>query len=152
MQDSHAKGILLRQEVSQALAEGLIGIAHQHAAEIGVAIAAAVVDRGGQIVAVSRMDGTALCGVPIAIDKAYSAVAGAAPTHQWAASTTPGAPDWGMSTALNGRMVVYPGGIPIVSEGDIIGGLGVSGAEGHQDLECASAALAEKGLLPDAMP
>jgi uncharacterized protein GlcG (DUF336 family) len=152
MQASETEGLLLRQEVGQVLAERLIRAAHRRAAEMGVAIAAAVVDRGGRIVAVVRMDGTALCGVPIAIDKAYSAVACAAPTHQWAESTMPGGADWGMSTALDGRMVVYPGGMPIVSAGDVVGGLGVSGAEGHQDLECATAALADHGLLPDSMP
>lgn len=89
MQASETEGLLLRQEIGQVLAERLIRAAHRRAAEMGVAIAAAVVDRGGRIVAVVRMDGTALCGVPIAIDKAYSAVACAAPTHQWAESTMP---------------------------------------------------------------
>lgn len=145
-----APQILVHPDMSLALAEQLLQGVRDAAAGEGMSVAAAVVDRGGQVVAVARMDGTPGCGVPLAIDKAFSAAAMAAPTDAWAQSTTPGGADWGMSTALGGRMVVYPGGLPLFHDGQLVGGLGVSGAEGHQDKSYAAASvraayLAESG-------
>lgn len=133
--------ILVHFDMSLALAEQLLRGVRDAAAGEGMNVAAAVVDRGGHIVAVTRMDGTPSCGVLLAIDKAFSAAAMAAPTDAWAESTIPGGPDWGMSTALGGRMVVYPGGLPLFHDGQLLGGLGVSGAEGHQDKSYAAASL-----------
>jgi len=131
--------IIVHPDMSLALAEYLLQGVREAAASEGTSVAAAVVDRGGQVVAVARMDGTPVCGVPLAIDKAFSAAAMAAPTDAWAQSTTPGGADWGMSTALGGRMVVYPGGLPLFYKGELLGGLGVSGAEGQQDKSYAAA-------------
>jgi len=133
--------ILVHADMSLALAEQLLQGVRDAAASEGTNVAAAVVDRGGQIVAVTRMDGTPSCGVPLAIDKAFSAAAMAAPTDAWAETTIPGRPDWGMSTALGGRMVVYPGGLPLFYDSQLLGGLGVSGAEGHQDKSYAAASV-----------
>jgi uncharacterized protein GlcG (DUF336 family) len=82
----------------------------------------------------------------LAIDKAYTAAALAAPTHVWQESTQPGGDDWGMQTSLAGRLIVYPGGLPLVEDGHIVGALGVSGGEGTQDLACARQAIADAGL------
>jgi glc operon protein GlcG len=144
--DQLPPGVVLHPEISLSLAERLLGAVRDVADQTDLCVAAAVVDRGGQIVAVARMDGTPICGVPLAIDKAFSAVAMAAPTDAWSKSTLPGGPDWGMSTALGGRMVVYPGGLPIFHQTELLGGLGVSGAEGQQDRSCAEAALHSVGL------
>jgi uncharacterized protein GlcG (DUF336 family) len=136
-----APQVLVHADISLALAQQLLNGVRDAAGREGLNVAAAVVDRGGQIVAVARMDGTPICGVPLAIDKAFSAVAMAAPTDTWAQTTAPGGPDWGMSTALGGRLVVYPGGLPLIHDGELIGGLGVSGAEGYQDKQCAAASV-----------
>lgn len=133
--------VIVHADMSLALAEQLLAGVRDAAASEGLSVAGAVVDRGGQIVAVARMDGTPICGVPLAIDKAFSAAAMGAPTDAWAESTTPGHPDWGMSTSLGGRMVVYPGGLPLFWDGELIGGLGVSGGEGHQDKSYAAASV-----------
>ena len=145
-----APQILVHPDMSLALAEQLLQGVRDAAIGEGMSVAAAVVDRGGQVVAVARMDGTPSCGVPLAIDKAFSAAAMAAPTDTWAQSTTPGGPDWGMSTALGGRMVVYPGGLPLFYDGQLLGGLGVSGAEGHQDKSYAAASVRAAHLAESA--
>lgn len=142
--------VIVHADMSLALAEQLLAGVRDAAASEGLSVAGAVVDRGGQIVAVARMDGTPICGVPLAIDKAFSAAAMAAPTDAWAESTTPGRPDWGMSTALGGRMVVYPGGLPLFCDGELIGGLGVSGGEGHQDKSYAAASVRAAHLTESA--
>jgi uncharacterized protein GlcG (DUF336 family) len=142
--------VIVHPDMSLALAEQLLRGVREAATGEGMSVAAAVVDRGGQVVAVARMDGTPGCGVPLAIDKAFSAAAMAAATDAWAQSTTPGNADWGMSTALGGRMVVYPGGLPLFHDGELVGGLGVSGAEGHQDKSYAVASVRAAHLAESA--
>jgi cob(I)alamin adenosyltransferase len=134
--------LITRQDMGHGLARRLAEGAFAQAAELGIPIAVAVVDAGGNLVAVDRMDGAQTVAAPLAIDKAWTAAACAAPTDAWAQSTAPGGDDWGMSTALGGRIVVMPGGLPVMAGGQVVGGIGVSGGEGHEDRKCADAALA----------
>lgn len=135
------KSVLQAADMGLGLAQRLIERAISEAGSIGTPIAIAVVDRGGNLVAVQRMDGAQLIAVPLAIDKAWTSVACDAPTDEWAASTAPGGDDWGMSTALGGRIVVLPGGLPVRHGDALVGAIGVSGGYGHEDRRCASAAL-----------
>jgi uncharacterized protein GlcG (DUF336 family) len=112
----------------------------------GLLVAAAVTDRGGNPVASARMDGAALGAMTLAVDKAYTAVLWEVPTGEFMSSTQPGGADWGFNTTTGGRVVVYAGGLPIVADGELLGGLGVSGGTGEQDEACARAALAAAGL------
>lgn len=132
--------------VSLDMALDLLAGVRAAAIEQNVALAAAVVDIGGNVVASSRMDGAQLVAMPLAIDKAWTAVACGAPTERWAESSAPGGSDWGLSTSLGGRLVVFPGGLPIHSGGTLIGGIGVSGAAANVDRGCAEAALRAAGL------
>jgi uncharacterized protein GlcG (DUF336 family) len=133
--------LITRQDLGRALARRLIAAAVAEAEAIGVPMAVAVVDAGGNLVAVERMDGAQTVGVPLAIDKAWTAAVCAAPTDAWAQTTAPGGDDWGMSTALGGRIVVMPGGLPVLADDTVVGAVGVSGGEGHEDRRCAQAAL-----------
>lgn len=133
--------VLERADLSLNLATRLIANATDEAASIGTPMAVAVVDGAGNLVAMHRMDGAQLVAVPLAIDKAWTAVACNAPTDEWAPSTIPGGDDWGMSSALGGRIVVLPGGLPVRHGDRLIGGIGVSGGYGHEDKHCATAAL-----------
>ncbi|MGN6600315.1 MAG: heme-binding protein, partial [Actinomycetes bacterium] len=79
--------------------------------------------------------------------KAFTAVAHRAATHELAPLAVPGGPLQGLSSNGAGRYVLFAGGLPLwdapLSEGGrVVGGIGVSGAEAHQDLECAQAAAA----------
>ncbi len=130
-----------RGEMSAALARRLIVAALNRAHALGIAIAAAVVDSGGNLVALERMDGAQIVAAPLAVDKAWTAVACGAPTDAWNASTQPGGADWGFNTALGGRVVVMPGGVPVFIQDDLIGAIGVSGGEGHQDRDCAETSV-----------
>jgi uncharacterized protein GlcG (DUF336 family) len=107
---------------------------------------AAVVDVGGNLVAALRMDGAQKVALPLASDKAYTAVALGAPTETWSGSTAPGGDDCGMASALGGRLVVFAGGLPIQVDGTVIGGVGVSGAAATVDRACACAGLVAAGL------
>jgi uncharacterized protein GlcG (DUF336 family) len=116
------------------------------AARQGLLVAVAVADRGGNAVASARMDGAALGAMTLAVDKAYTAVLWEVPTGEFMASTQPGGADWGFNTTTGGRVVVYAGGLPIFADGELVGGLGVSGGTGEQDESCARAALTALGL------
>lgn len=83
----------------------------------------------------------------LAIDKAFTAAAFAAPTDAWQHSTQPGGADWGMITSRGGRLTVYPGGVPILCDSVVVGAIGVSGGEGCQDADCARAGIKGAGLI-----
>ena len=113
-----------------------------HARDAGVSVCAAVVDGGGNPVATMRMDGAQLGAYELALDKAWTAVAFAAPTEVWAEPTAPGAKAWGFSTVLAGRVVVFAGGVPRMEDSRATGAVGVSGASPDIDGACARAGLA----------
>jgi uncharacterized protein GlcG (DUF336 family) len=124
----------------------LLAEVRAEAARQGILVAIAVADRGGNPVASARMDGAALGAMTLAVDKAYTAVLWEVPTGEFMSSTQPGGVDWGFNTTTGGRVVVYAGGLPIVEDGELLGGLGVSGGTGEQDEACARAALTATGL------
>ena len=132
--------------MSLLLAETLLAGVRGAAAEEGVAMAAAVVDRGGNVVASARMDRSQLGAMSLALDKAYTAVAFGHPTRKWAESSRPGGSDWGLGSTLEGRAVVFPGGVPVFAGSDLIGAVGVSGAASVVDEKCAEKAIEASGL------
>ena len=104
-----------------------------------VAMAVVVTDPAGDPIAVARMDGANAVALRLAVDKAYTAAAFGAPSHNWAEATAPGGADWGMANAAGGRILVLPGGLPIRIGGQVVGAVGVSGAAPSVDLACAEA-------------
>ncbi|PVV27193.1 MAG: cobalamin adenosyltransferase, partial [gamma proteobacterium symbiont of Ctena orbiculata] len=66
----------------QAAAEA-VAAATQKAEDLGIKINAAVVDKGGNLLAFQRMNGAFLHSIGIAIDKAYTAAGFGFPTRQW---------------------------------------------------------------------
>jgi uncharacterized protein GlcG (DUF336 family) len=129
-----------RWEVDLALAGTLAAAALESAARSGALVSVAVVDAGGQLVRFERMDGAEIAGPVLATDKAYTAVAHRAPTHELAPLVAPGGPLAGMQAAAGGRFVCFAGGVPLWSAGRVVGGVGVSGGTAEQDLAAATAA------------
>lgn len=135
-----------RSDVSLATGQRLIAAVLAECEQRGVLLAAVVVDAGGNVVTSARMDGAQLGAHRLASDKAFTAVSFGMPTSAWARSSGPGESDWGLGTTLGGRAIVFPGGVPLYSAGELIGGLGVSGAASTTDEACALAAVAACGL------
>jgi glc operon protein GlcG len=95
----------------------------------------AVVDEGGNLMAVERIDGTFAAGAPISIGKARTAVLFKKPTKVFEDIINKGRT--AMTTV---DFTPLQGGIPIVVDGQVIGGIGVSGASSAaQDEEFALA-------------
>jgi len=101
-------------------------------------MAAAVVDPGGILVYFERMDDTQNASSRIAIDKAISAALFKRPTKMFQDSVERGGIGLRV-TKLRGAIPVE-GGVPLVIDGKIVGGLGVSGGTAEQDGQCAKAA------------
>lgn len=116
------------------------------AEEAGVRVNIAVVDAGGNLAAFLRMPGAFLHSIDIAIDKAYTAAGFGLPTGAWTEALATHSPAVRTGIPLRPRMVCFGGGLPILHDGRVIGGIGVSGGSEHEDEVCARAGLTAIGL------
>lgn len=117
----------------------------EHAASHGWSVAVVVVDTSGEVIASARMDGVSAQIMGFAADKAFTAATMRRSTRDFAARMNSSDP-LRMGLANRSRLLVWEGGLPILHEGVAVGGIGVSGAEGHEDAECAVVALGAAGL------
>ena len=100
----------------------------------GVAIA--IVDSGGNVVMLQRLDNAQLSAVRIAEAKARTAVEFRRPTKVLEDAVAGGGV--GLRVLTFGACLAQ-GGVPIFSGGSIVGGIGVSGAAAEQDAQVAQA-------------
>ena len=119
----------------------LIAGARAKADEIGMPMCIAVTDESGNLIAFERMNDSKITSINLAIDKSYSAVGVRKGTHVLGEVSQPGQPAYGLSSTLGGRMVVVAGGLPALFDGEVVGGIGVSGGSPKQDLEVAEAGV-----------
>ncbi len=123
-------------------AHRLIDAASAEADSIGVSMNIAVVDAGGNLTAFHRQDGAWIGSIAIAQAKAYTARAFDMPTADLQPMVQPGQPLYGIETSDPGRIIAFPGGIPIVVDDVVIGAIGVSGGLVDQDQRVAEAGVA----------
>jgi uncharacterized protein GlcG (DUF336 family) len=145
-----AATLVVAPDMSLVVASALLDGVTAHAGGEGIRVAAAVVDRGGNLVASVRMDNAQLGAMSLAFDKAVTAVSFGHPTRAWTTSSAPGGSDWGLAHTLGGRAIVFPGGVPVFADGVLVGGLGVSGAASDVDEKCALVAVQSAGLAANA--
>lgn len=133
----------LKLELNEARAMAQAALARAN--EIGVLETVCVVDDGGYPLVLERMDGARITGPQIAWNKAFTAAGHRRSTHLF--SRPPGGPAlpgneaFGIQLSFEGRFAVFVGGFPIVVDGQVAGGIGLSGGNGEQDTACAVAAL-----------
>ncbi|WP_205590029.1 GlcG/HbpS family heme-binding protein [Sphingomonas paeninsulae] len=134
-----------RKTVSLALANELATAVIEKCMALGKASVVAVVDRGGNLVALQRGDDIGPHNTIAAQRKAFTALSTKTATTLLAkrAATDPTA---GNLTTVP-ELLLLGGGLPLVVEGETIGGIGVAGSGGsaNDDL-CAAAAIAQ--VLP----
>ena len=97
-----------------------------------------ILDSGGQIVMINRLDGAQWGSVDISKEKARSSVALRRPTKALQDLIAQGGANLRL---LNIGYSVLEGGIPIVVGGKLIGGIGVSGVTSQQDAQIAQAGI-----------
>jgi uncharacterized protein GlcG (DUF336 family) len=134
-----------KSSITSEAAHQVIAAAEAKASEMGKPMVIAVVDDGGVLKAFSRMDGAALLSVQVAQDKAYTAVGFGMPTHDWHGFIKDDPPLADGATTGIDRLVIFGGGYPITVEGQVVGGIGVSGGHYSEDQEVAEAGLAALG-------
>jgi glc operon protein GlcG len=98
-----------------------------------------ILDSGGNLVMTQRLDGAQFGSVEVAREKAYSAVAFRRPTKVFEDAVAQGGANLRI-LRLSGAMPL-DGGWPIVIDGKIAGGIGVSGVTGAQDAQIGKAGV-----------
>jgi glc operon protein GlcG len=94
-------------------------------------VAIAILDTAGNLVAYEKMDNTQTASVQVAIDKGKSAAIYRRPTKVFEDIVAKGGAGLRVMNLRDASVV--EGGVPIVVEGKVIGGIGVSGVNADQD-------------------
>jgi uncharacterized protein GlcG (DUF336 family) len=110
--------------------------AEAEATKNGWGVAIAIVDSGANVVMLQRLDNAQLSSVRIAEQKARTAAEFRRPTKVFEDAVAGGG--IGLRVLSFGASVAE-GGVPIVSGGKVIGAIGASGVQSHQDAEVAQA-------------
>lgn len=103
----------------------------------------AILDDGGHLVALHRMDRTRPGNPDIAIRKARTAAMTLRPSNVWERRVLQG-----RTSMLSMPLLTVQGGLPIFIDGDCIGAIGVSGVKSHEDEQIAMVAI--RHVFPDA--
>lgn len=130
----------------------MVAAAIRQAEELGVPETICITDEGGYPIVLERMDGARVTGPQIAWNKAFTAAGHRRSTHLFtqppSGPALPGNEAFGIQWSFEGRFAAFVGGFPVVVDGEVIGGVGLSGGNGEQDIKCGLAALeALKALL-----
>jgi uncharacterized protein GlcG (DUF336 family) len=115
------------------------------AARQGLRIAVCACDAQGHDLVTLRMDAVTPPILGFARDKAYTAATMRRSTAAFA-ERMGSSPSLSLGLSTRPRLLPWGGGVPVVMDGRVIGGLGVSGATDAEDIACAEAALATLGL------
>ncbi len=130
------------QQITLEMAEVMINAAKQKAEEINVPMVISIVDSGGHLIALERMNGALLASIEISMNKAYTSVAFKMPTSNLDIMARPDGELYGINTLNDGKYVTFGGGFPIFNtDNKIIGAIGVSGGNVKEDMMVAKAGL-----------
>ncbi|WP_394781963.1 heme-binding protein [Undibacterium sp.] len=129
--------------INRSAALDLLQAARAASTVIGIEVTIAITDAGGHLTALERSDIAPFLTVNVAIDKAWSAVSFGLPTHVWSSILQNNAV---AQLAHQPRLVAVGGGYPIIKNGQVVGGIGISGGNALQDQQAAEAALKALGF------
>lgn len=132
----------VRPTISAEWAGQMIDAAVTRAQSMSVGVTVVVVDESGVLKGMLRMDGAPLVSVQTAINKAYAAAAiGMPPDDFYSAIESDGAAV--ASFATRPGLALIAGGLPVIADGQVAGGVGIAGAmTGAEDRAIAEAAVA----------
>jgi uncharacterized protein GlcG (DUF336 family) len=131
--------------LSADAAIALVQAAVAEAVRQGLRIAVCACDAQGHDLAAVRMDGVTPPILGFARDKAYTAATMRRTTAAFA-ERMGASQSLSLGLSTRPRLLPWGGGVPVVMDGQVIGGLGVSGATDAEDVACAEAALVAFGL------
>ena len=134
----------ITKRLTNAGAKKMMVAAIRKSEELNISTTIAIVDSGGHMILLERMDGGRFHTVHSSTTKAISAASNRRPT------TVKGAQGQELDTlhaiglslsAGTGRWTAMEGGFPIFFEGECVGGIGVSGGDWQQDEDIAKVAV-----------
>ncbi|MBA4863118.1 heme-binding protein [Streptomyces sp. PSKA54] len=132
----------MREPLTYAIAYGAAEAALEGARAEGARICVVVVNRSGVTKVLLSDDGVGPIGVETARRKAYTAAVTGIPTSTFAAFAASPAMAVAPVHLVDAHLLPVPGGVPItVDDGEVIGAVGVGGADGETDDRLASRAL-----------
>jgi glc operon protein GlcG len=129
--------MLNKQSLSLSEARTIVAAAEAFAAEKGLKVAIAVVDQSTHLQHLSRMDGAGLITAEASIVRARSAAGTGFPTSFWDHELK----ENNLFVLSIPGVTGAPGGVPVLVDGQCVGGVGVAGGPAHLD-----AAIAEAGV------
>lgn len=98
-----------------------------------------IVDAGGNLIAMIRVDDAAFGTIEIAHNKAFTSAALRAPSDKWMELVQPGAALYGLERSCARPFVVFGGGLPVCDDEQVVGAVGVSGGPVEADVAIAQA-------------
>lgn len=96
----------------------------------------AILDDGGHLLWLQRMDGATPFNAQVAVEKGRSAAVSRRSTKNWEERIAAG-----RNAVLNMPVLPIQGGLPIMVDGECVGGVGISGVQSHEDEQIAQAGI-----------
>jgi len=135
---AQTQAVVAKKVLSLDGAKQVIALAASEAKRLNAGGAIVIVDDGGYVIAMERLDGTFPAAASVATGKARTAATFRRGTDVFENAIKGGR----TSLVAVSEMVPLQGGVPIVIEGDVVGAIGVSGAaSAQQDEDIARAAV-----------
>ncbi len=134
---------LSAHDISLDQAHAVLHAALEKATAINTKMNIAVVDAGGNLKGFFRMDGAWIGSIDISIKKAKTARWFDMPTGEIGKLSQPGGPLFGIEHSNDG-LITFPGGLPLVVDGEVIGAFWVSGSsveDGHAVATAGASAI-----------
>jgi uncharacterized protein GlcG (DUF336 family) len=132
-----------KHELELADVKAIAAAAEAEALKNKWAVTIAIVDDGGHLLWLQRLDGAAAVSAHIAPSKARSAALGRRDTKGYEDMINNGRTAFLSAPTLDGLL---EGGVAIMKDGQCLGAVGVSGVKASEDAQVASAGIAALGL------
>ena len=129
--------------ISLAEANRMLEGAIAHAQGLNIKVNVAVCDAGGRLIAFNRMDGAIWAGVYGSQGKAVASAAFGRNSGVLAERADQPTPR-GIALAEGGHMIMGQGGVPVITDGNVDGAVGVGGGTSQEDEDCANAGIAKR--------
>ena len=126
-----------KQALTLADCKQIAAAAEAEAVKNNWQVAIAILDEGGNLLYLQRMDGANRLSAEIASKKGRTSAMTGRPSKMWEERIKEG-----RLAMLGMPLLPVQGGMPIMVQGDCVGGVGVSGVQSHEDEQIASAGIA----------
>jgi uncharacterized protein GlcG (DUF336 family) len=119
----------------------IMAAAIAQAEELNIKVSVAVVDSGGRLLGLQRMDGAIWASAYGCQGKAVASAAFGQPSGAMQARAEAPTPS-GIRQRSGSEMIFGQGAVPIISDGEVVGACGVGGGTSEEDEQCAAAGAA----------